>query len=204
MSTAQTLLYWLPLGAGGHSVRWNGRLFEAYRARREHRPAQALYHSALEIRLGDDRVVIEMTPAWGSRVAERGVVVEGPVGTRWLGRFVAFRYEIRRWSMGTIPDAAEAVDSPRLVGSDPLRARRLLELVPRVPALTWGRDESGTGEMWNCNSIIAWLLACSDHDAATMTPPAGGRAPGWRAGLIVAASRCAVASPLSGHRGHDR
>lgn len=21
-------LYWLPLGAGGHSVRWNGRLYE--------------------------------------------------------------------------------------------------------------------------------------------------------------------------------
>lgn len=33
--TAQTQVYspcielsWLPLGAGGHSVRWNGRIFE--------------------------------------------------------------------------------------------------------------------------------------------------------------------------------
>jgi hypothetical protein len=29
-------LYWLPLGAGGHSVRLNGRLFEAVAARVQH------------------------------------------------------------------------------------------------------------------------------------------------------------------------
>ncbi|MDO9379009.1 MAG: hypothetical protein Q7T56_09170 [Nocardioidaceae bacterium] len=28
-------LYWLPLGAGGHVVAWNGRVFEALVARRE-------------------------------------------------------------------------------------------------------------------------------------------------------------------------
>jgi hypothetical protein len=39
-------LYWLPLGAGGHCVRLNGRLFEALVACHEHRPVRDLYHSA--------------------------------------------------------------------------------------------------------------------------------------------------------------
>jgi hypothetical protein len=40
-------LYWLPLGAGGHFVRLNGRLYEAVATRRQRRPARDLYHSAL-------------------------------------------------------------------------------------------------------------------------------------------------------------
>ncbi len=56
-------LYWLPLGAGGRSVRLNGRVFEAVTARIEHRAACDLYHSALEGHLpGTGRFVIEMTP----------------------------------------------------------------------------------------------------------------------------------------------
>ena len=80
------LLYWLPLGAGGHFVRWNGRLYEALAARRDHRAARDLYHSALEVRLGTDRYVIEMAPVWSIPDAHRGVVRRGPVGARWLGR----------------------------------------------------------------------------------------------------------------------
>lgn len=49
--TAAVDLYWLPLGAGGHSVRLNGRVFEAAAARAERRPACDLYHSALEVRV---------------------------------------------------------------------------------------------------------------------------------------------------------
>jgi hypothetical protein len=184
---ASVLLYWLPLGAGGHSVRWNGRLFEAFVARHERRAVRDLYHSALEVHLGGDRFVIEMTPAWGAKAADRGVVREGPVGSRRLGHFAAFRYEVRRWPMGVIPDVAEAVASPQRVSQDLARARHLLELVPHVPALTWGRDELHTGDMWNSNSLTAWLLARSDHDTGTIGAPAHGRAPGWRAGLIVAA-----------------
>jgi hypothetical protein len=30
-------LYWIPLGAGGHCVRFNGRVFEAIEATRQHR-----------------------------------------------------------------------------------------------------------------------------------------------------------------------
>src|SRR5687768_17071313 len=45
-------LFWLPLGAGGHSVRLNGRAFEAVAARAARRPVCDLYHSALEVRVG--------------------------------------------------------------------------------------------------------------------------------------------------------
>jgi hypothetical protein len=183
---AGVLLYWLPLGAGGRIVRWNGRVFEALMARREHRAVRDLYHSALEVRLGGERFVVEMTPAWGAAVADRGVVREGPVGAPVLGRFALFRYEVRRWRDGVIPDLAEAAGDPHRVSQDPARARRLLALVPQVPALTWGRDEWRTGEMWNSNSLVAWLLASSGHELDRVRPPPRGRAPGWRAGLVVA------------------
>jgi hypothetical protein len=44
-------LFWLPLGAGGRSVRLNGRVFEAVASRLQHRPVCDLYHSALEVRV---------------------------------------------------------------------------------------------------------------------------------------------------------
>lgn len=180
-------LYWLPLGAGGQCVRRNGRVFEALVAAREHRARADLYHSALEVRLADGRHVIEMTPVWNGGRRDRGVVSEGPVGSPLLGRSRLFRYEVRRWRGGAIPDVAEAVDSPVLVSDDPHRAGRLLELVPAFPTATWGRDELRAGEMWNSNSLIAWLLARSGPGAELLTPPRGGRAPGWGAGQVVAA-----------------
>jgi hypothetical protein len=80
-------LYWLPLGAGGAAcVRRSGRLFETAAARRQHRRACDLYHSALIVRLGGGYYTVEMTPAWGAAEPGRGVVGEGPVGLRWLGR----------------------------------------------------------------------------------------------------------------------
>jgi hypothetical protein len=180
-------LYWLPLGAGGHVVRWNGRLYEAITARRDRRRPKALYHCALEVCDGWDRVVIEMSPVWSLHAEGRGVVVEGPVGSRLLGRLRAFRYEVRCWRDGVIPDVAEAVDSPRRVSRDRARADALLGLLPDVPVLTWGRDELGCGDMWNSNSLVAWLLAGSGHDMSEIRPPDGGRAPGWDAGLAWAA-----------------
>jgi hypothetical protein len=182
-------LLWLPLGAGGHFVRSNGRLYEALAARLEHRDRSDLYHSALEVHLAGDRYVIEQGPVWNMKEADRGVVCEGPVGAPWLGRFTLFRYEVRCWRDGVIPDRREAVGSPIRVSSDPRRAQRVLDLVPRFPTATWGRDEQQTGEMWNSNSLTAWLLARSGHDTSTLSPPAHGRAPGWHAGLEVAARR---------------
>ena len=107
-------------------------------------------------------------------------------GPRWAGRFRIFRYEIRRWRDGRIPDIDEAVDSPRRLTEQEARAQRLLDLVPQVPTPVWGRDELKTGDMWNSNSVIAWLIARSGIDTELIHPPTGGRAPGWQAGLVVA------------------
>jgi hypothetical protein len=178
-------LFWLPLGAGGHSVRWNGRIFEWFVARREHRTPCPLYHSALEVQLGRERHVIEMAPVWAGS-EDHGAVLVGPVGARWLGRSPLFRYEVRRWRNGSIPDADQAVDSPQILEPSQVRAQQLLDLVPQVPALTWGRDELGTGDMWNSNSLVSWLLARSGHEVSGIAPPQGGRAPGWQAGLVLA------------------
>jgi hypothetical protein len=179
-------LYWLPLGAGGHSVRVNGRIFEAVAARLERRDRCDLYHSALEVRVPEARFVIEQAPIRPSDPSERGVVAEGAVGALAAGRFKLFRYEVRRWRDGVIPDVAEAVESPRRLSADPDCARRLLELVPQVPTPVWGRDELGAGEMWNSNSLISWLIARSGLDVESIQPPRGGRAPGWRAGIVIA------------------
>lgn len=179
-------LYWIPLGAGGHVVRLNGKVYEAIKAFIEHRPRYALYHTGLEVGVPDGRYVIESAPIPDRRGWERGVVAEGPVGTRWAGTFRLFRYEIRRSRGGSIPDASEAVSSPVRVANDLPRAQRVLDLVPSVPTPVWGRDELHTGGMWNSNSLISWLLARAGVDTEQIRPPAGGRAPGWDAGLVVA------------------
>lgn len=179
-------LYWLPLGAGGHFVRLNGRVFEAAAARAARRPACDLYHSALEVRVAAARFVIEQAPIRDARGEQRGVVAEGPVGTRWAARFRIFRYEIRRWRDGQIPDIDEAVGSPRRLTDERACAQRVLDLVPQVPTPVWGRDELKTGDMWNSNSVTAWLIARSGMDTDPIQPPTAGRAPGWQAGLVVA------------------
>jgi len=179
-------LYWLPLGAGGHFVRLNGRIYETLAARLARRPACDLYHSALQIEVPEGTFVIEQTPVPDLRGERRGVVAAGAVGTRWAGRLRVFRYEIRVWRGGHIPDVAEAVDSPWRLCNDEARARRVLEVVRQVPTPVWGRDDLRTGEMWNSNSVIAWSIARAGLDAASVHAPAGGRAPGWRAGLVVA------------------
>ncbi len=193
-------LYWLPLGAGGHSVRLNGKVFEWFAARREHRDRCDLYHSALQVYVPEGRFVVEQAPAWGEG-SRRGVVAAGAVGARALGRFRLFRYEIRCWREGVIPDLAEAVESPRRVSDELEPARRLLELAPHVPTPVWGRDELGGGEMWNSNSTVSWLLAGSGIDVESIPLPAGGRAPGWNAGIAIARRRQALeaggSEPLS-------
>jgi hypothetical protein len=186
-SQATVDLYWLPLGAGGHSVRLNGRLYEAVVAWRQKRGRQDLYHSALVVTVPAGRFVIEQ--AWPIPDADgprRGVVTEGPVGTRSAGWLRALRYEIRRWRDGVIPDVDEAVESPQRLTADPVLAQRVLDLVPEAPTPVWGRDELGVGEMWNSNSLISWLIARSGVGVDAVHPPAGGSAPGWHAGVVAA------------------
>ena len=179
-------LYWLPLGAGGHFVRFNGKVFEAVVSLLERRRPLDLYHSALQVRLPEGCYAIESGPVPDENGHERGAVGGGPVGSRWAGGFRIFRYEIRCWRDGCIPDLGEAVDSPQRLTEDEETARRLLALTPLVPTPVWGRDELKTGDMWNSNSIISWLLVNSGLDVESVQPPAGGRAPGWDAGLVVA------------------
>ena len=195
-------LYWLPLGAGagGWLVRGSGHLYEALAALRRRRARSDLYHSALIVRLEGHAYAIEMAPVWAMRAQERGVVNTGSVGLPSWGRSRLFRYEVRCWRDGTIPDLLSARDGPRRASSDEERARRVLDLVADFPTATWGRDEQLAGEMWNSNSLTAWLLARSGHDtdARALQPPRHGRAPGWHAGLVVAARVSAVRSQRSG------
>lgn len=182
-------LYWLPLGAGGHCVRLNGRIYEWLASRRAGRPAQDLYHSALLVGLDDVNWAVEMGPPWNVDAPAEAVVCTGPVGAPSLGRFQAFRYEVRCWAGGYVPDIAEAVGGPQRLTDDASLAAATLAAVRLVPPLTWGRDEAHTGDMWNSNSVIAWALASSGHEMSHIGPPSGGRAPGWEAGLALAARR---------------
>jgi hypothetical protein len=146
------------------------------------------------VRLPEGSFVIEMAPVRDGDGAVRGVVGEGAVASRVAGCVRIFRYEIRCWRGGVIPDLGEAVESPQRLSDDDALARRVLELVPQVPTPVWGRDELGAGEMWNSNSLTAWLIASSGLPLGALHLPRGGRAPGWDAGLVVAA-RSAPSTP---------
>jgi hypothetical protein len=161
-------------------------LYESLVARLERREPCELYHSALEVHLPEGTYVIEQTPVPRRGDGQHGVVAGGAVGSRWAGRLRIFRYEIRVWRGGRIPDVTEAVESPQRLTASEDSARQVLETVPKVPTPVWGRDELGTGEMWNSNAVIAWVLAESEVSMAGIRPPAGGRAPGWQAGLELA------------------
>jgi hypothetical protein len=198
-NTAAVNLFWIPLGAGGHSVRLNGRVFEAVAAAHGHRRRCDLYHAALVVALDGENHTIELAPSPDVHEAQRGVVLTGAVGSRHLRRLRLFRYEVRCWRGGCIPDLAEAVGGPHQLTGDPEVARRLLDLVRSVPTPVWGRDELETGEMWNSNSMIAWVIATAGLPAERLRPPLRGRAPGWHAGLEVA--RRMARSPRRQHPG---
>ena len=183
-------LYWIPLGAGARVVRASGRVYEACAARAQDRPPRPLFHSALVAYLPEGRYTMEMTPIPRDGVgADRGVVGEGPVGSRLLGRFRIFRYELRRWLDGTIPDLPYAVDSPVPITADEPVIQRVLTLLADVPTPVWGRDELRAGEMWNSNSVISWVLDRAGVLERAGSPPRHGRAPGWDAGIRVARRR---------------
>jgi hypothetical protein len=185
-TTAAVDLYWMPLGAGNRSVRFNGRVFEAVQALREQRGRCDLYHAALVVSLAGDRWTIEVAPSPDPDETSRGVVAMGAVGSRAIGRLRLFRYEVRCWRGGEIPDLEEAVGGPSRLTTDAGIARALLDAAPSVPTPVWGRDELKAGEMWNSNSVSAWLIATAGIPAEGLGPPAPGRAPGWAAGLEIA------------------
>ncbi len=181
-------ILWIPLGAGAHAARVSGRIFEGAAAALGGRPRCDLYHSALQVHTREGVYVVEQTPVPAAGDPDqRGVVATGAVGLRWARGLRVFRYEVRRWLGGVIPDAGDAVGGPRPISDNVAEVSRVLHVVARVPTPVWGRDELDTGEMWNSNSVIAWTLRCGGVDLSDVRPPVGGRAPGWRAGLVIAA-----------------
>ena len=179
-------LYWIPLGAGGHCVRLNGEVFEALEAAREHRARDDLYHAALIVQVEGKRYTVELAPSPNADEASRGVVATGAVGSRLIGWLRLFRYEVRCWPGGSIPDLQYAVGRPRRLTTDPQIAQQLLDALGDVPTPVWGRDELKTGEMWNSNSLISWSLETTGLGCDHLQPPLYGRAPGWGSGLTVA------------------
>lgn len=179
-------LVWIPLGAGQRVVRFSGRCYERLVAWAQRRAPVALYHAALEVTTPAGSYVIELAPVPDPRGEARGVVRGGVVGSRWFGRLRWFRYELRCWPGGTLPDRHLAVGGPLVLTTDPVAVTRLLEVLPLTPTPTWGRDEQRLGEMWNSNSVIAWLLVTSELMVPEARPPLGGRAPGWDAGIRLA------------------
>ena len=167
-------------------MRVNGLVYEAFAAWHGRRERRDLYHSALILTTDRTEYTVEMTPIRAADGPVRGVVAEGPVGSALLRRFKLFRYEVRVWASGVIPDIDEAVDSPQLLSEELAVAQRMLDLAPQIPPLVWGRDELHTGEMWNSNSLISWLVVRSGLDVDAVRMPANGRAPGWDAGIVVA------------------
>lgn len=186
MPSVSVDLYWIPLGAGGHFVRFNGKMYEAVQSVLQRRPRLDLYHSALTVTVPEGRFSIECAWVSSTNGDQRGVVAAGPVGARWAGRLRFLRYEVRCWRNGVIPDLAEAVGNPQRLSTDHDAARRLLDLTAQVPMPPWGRDELGLGEMWNSNSVISWLLVESGIGVNAAQMPEGGRAPGWEAGVALA------------------
>jgi hypothetical protein len=181
-------LLWIPLGAGTSVVRASGAVIDAVSAVVQRRSRSTFFHAALEVQAPEGRYVIEQTPVPDANGKLRGVVGEGAVAWRPLGELRVFRYEIRRWLGGVIPDADDAVGEPVRLSDDLDVVRRVLESVSHVPTPVWGRDEFGVGEMWNSNSVIAWVLTRAGIDVGDLRPPDGGRAPGWNAGIAVASA----------------
>jgi hypothetical protein len=144
MSAAAVDLYWIPLGAGGHYVRFNGRVFEAVEAVRRHRSRCDLYHAALVVQFDGHRY-IELAPSPVADEASRGVVATGAVGSRHASRLRMFRYEVRCWRGGSIPDLRYAVGGPDRLSGAVRVARRLLDLVGTVPLAVWARDDPRRG-----------------------------------------------------------
>ena len=68
----------------------------------QHRDRCDLYHSALQVYVPEGPFVIEQAPASGDG-SRRGVVAEGAVGARALGRFRLFRYEVRSGATASSP-----------------------------------------------------------------------------------------------------
>jgi hypothetical protein len=155
--------------------------------------------ATLALPAGDDRLVIE---------AADGFLAADLRGTTFPAEGSVTGEVLRTGKAAALADAASDDRT-----TQPIVAAGL------GPALVipW-RCAAGAGEMWNSNSVIAWLLARSGLPIDVIRPPAGGRAPGWQAGVAAAhrppgtigppplPAAPAAQGPLmrSSFQGHDR
>jgi hypothetical protein len=184
---ASVELYWLPLGAGGWFVRLNGRIYEAIHAFLERRRPLDLYHSALQVRLPEGRFVIENS--WPVPDAEPAARGGGRPRPRWeppagalarvplRGPSLAGRHHCGRRGGGGKSAAPERRPTG---GASPPRPR-------------WRAAQPGVGPRRARNGRdveleLGYFMAARPRGLPTDTicPPAGGRAPGWAAGLVTA------------------
>ena len=180
-------LYWLPLGAGGHSVQ--------VQRPRLRGPGRGARPAALDL-ISTTRHYASVSPREGSSSNRRlfpiGVAANVASSSRGrsaadgLGDFACFVTRSGSGLAARFPTSRRPLTARETTERRRDTGRRVLARAEEVPPLTWGRDEMRTGEMWNSNAVIAWVLSRSGIDAAQVMPPRGGRAPGWNAGLAVA------------------
>ncbi len=186
IGSGKVSLYWIPVGSGCWPVKASSMLFELSSALRHLRTPRKLYHSALIVEVPEGKYIIEQAPVWDLAEYPKETVGEGAVGCKWLRKIKLFRYEVRCWKNGIIPDISYAVESPITISEQPETAYLVLEALRSVPLPVWGRDELNAGEMWNSNSVISWVLCKSGVVIESIRIPKCGRALGWCAGIIVA------------------
>ncbi|MCA9830082.1 MAG: hypothetical protein KC495_06400 [Dehalococcoidia bacterium] len=188
MTECSADLYWMPVGAGTSGFQQASlRFWESIEAARAHRPRARLFHSALKLSLaGEGAFTLELTPAFvGGPLPP---LATGPVGIRGADRIRLFRYQLRRVPGETLPDEEWAEGEPIHLTGDCDAVRRIVALAPSTPPHVWGRRVRGTKEMWTSDSVISWLLRSAGIDLSKVAIPPGGRAPGWSAGIALAAT----------------
>ena len=141
-------------------MRLNGRIFEAVGRGLEQRDRVRPLPLRMVVRVPEGEFVIEQAPV-GTERELAASSPKAPVGSRWARADSDLPLRdppLARWRDpgrrrgGRQPAAADR--------GFPLRAGRARSCA-NVPMPVWGRDELGTGEMWNSNSVVAWLIARS-------------------------------------------
>ena len=141
--------------------------------------AADLYHSALEVRPRPRSTGSSRWRRSGARRSlEQGVVAHSPVGPQ-VARPVAAgsRYEVGAGVGGSMPDVAEAVDSPRGCATRPrARASGSSSVARALPHRHLGAGRQRTGDMGTRTRSRRGLVRSGT--TVPGQPPAGGPAPG--------------------------
>ena len=175
----------MPVGAGTPRLqRASLRLWEAFEAARARRTRTVLYHSALKLHTEGRTRTLELMPAFIDSASPP--LLTGPVGAGLAGPPRPLPHQRVCTHRGGAPPRRWGGERAQGLAHDESVARAIIALAPAVPPYTWGRRVRGTSEMWTSDSVISWLLLRAGVDLAAMHIPAGGRAPGWEAGLEVA------------------